>query len=87
MTKLYEEMFDNAKRPPEALRRAQLWLRDLTYKGEAAFLSLHPNLDAEARRRRENGGGASPSAVDGWTRSGRPFADPRYWAPFIAIGT
>jgi len=88
MTRLYEEIFENEHRPPEALRRAQLWLRELTYKDEAAFLAKHPQLDAEARRRNERGErvGASPSAADAWLRSDRPFAHPRYWAPFIAIG-
>ncbi|MBS1675978.1 MAG: CHAT domain-containing protein [Actinobacteria bacterium] len=88
MTRLYEEMFENEHRPPEALRRAQAWLRELTYKEEAAFLAAHPQLAAEALRRSERGEriGAPPSAADTWLQSGRPFAHPRYWAPFIAIG-
>jgi CHAT domain-containing protein len=92
MTRLYEEMFRNGLRPPEALCRAQLWLRDLSEEEKADFLRQHPLLDAEAQRRAERGErvGIVPSAEDGWgngwLRPGRPFSHPYFWAPFIAIG-
>lgn|GEM_PF-2647544 len=88
MTKLYEEMFRNELRPPEALRRAQLWLRDLNEKRKNDYLQQHPLLDAEAQRRVERGVrvGIDSHSVDGWSRPGRPFSHPYFWAPFIVIG-
>jgi CHAT domain-containing protein/tetratricopeptide (TPR) repeat protein len=89
MTKLYEEMLRNELRPPEALRRAQLWLRDLNEKKKEEYLRQHPLLDAEAQRRAERGVrlGIDSRSADRWLRPGRPFSHPYFWAPFIAIGT
>ncbi|HEY6730769.1 MAG TPA: CHAT domain-containing protein [Solirubrobacterales bacterium] len=90
MTRLYAEMIEGGMRPPEALRRAQLWLRDLTDPELDAFLEDHPSLAAEFERRAAAGDRAGRRAVAAQRRSGgsleRPFADPDYWAPFIAIG-
>jgi CHAT domain-containing protein/tetratricopeptide (TPR) repeat protein len=90
MTRLYAEMIEGGMRPPEALRRAQLWLRDLTDPELDAFLEDHPSLAAEFERRAAAGDKAGRRAVAAQRRSGgpleRPFADPDYWAPFIAIG-
>jgi hypothetical protein len=51
MTYLYDEMLQGGLRPPEALRRAQLWLRDLTDDDLDSFLAQHPSLESEFRRR------------------------------------
>jgi len=53
MIRVYEEILKDGHSPPTALRRAQLWLRDLSETAEAAFLSKHPWLAAEFRRRAE----------------------------------
>jgi CHAT domain-containing protein/tetratricopeptide (TPR) repeat protein len=90
MIRLYEEILKQDLRPPEALRRAQLWLRDLTDQELDAFLQSHPSLAAEFQRRAALGdrpGRRSPAADAG--RGGvpeKPFSGPDYWAPFIAIG-
>jgi CHAT domain-containing protein len=73
ITRLYEEMIGSGYRPPEALRRAQLWPRELTDPELDAFLEDHASLAAEFTRRAAAGDGAGRRAVD-------------YWAPFIAIG-
>jgi tetratricopeptide (TPR) repeat protein len=83
MTRLYEELFNEDLDPPEALRRAQLWLRDLTDGGLKKFLKSHPPLESgfqsgEGRSRRAT---AKASNIPG-----RPFSHPDYWAPFIAVG-
>jgi hypothetical protein len=65
MTPVYEELFAAPHSLPEALRRAQLWLRDLTADGARAFLDAHPALAAERRRRGDkitNGGDMAPGA-------------------------
>lgn len=88
MVRLYEEMVGGDHRPPEALRRAQLWLRDLTDPELAEFLSAYPSLEAEFRRRADAGdraGRRMPSGHDS-TNDQRPFSGPDYWAPFIALG-
>jgi CHAT domain-containing protein/tetratricopeptide (TPR) repeat protein len=94
MTQLYHEMLIGGRRPPEALRRAQLWLRELSDDDEHRFLERHPMLAAEFKRRRhgdrvETGrratnataAGRGPDADDD-----RPYAHPDYWAPFVAVG-
>jgi CHAT domain-containing protein/tetratricopeptide (TPR) repeat protein len=90
MTRLYAEMIESELRPPEALRRAQLWLRELTDPELDAFLAGHPSLAAEFARRAVAGNRAGRRTAAGQRRSGgtmeRPFAGPDYWAPFIAIG-
>ena len=74
MTRFYEELMSNELPPPEALRRAQLWLRDLDGQAEAGFLKSHPELEAEYLRR-ESG-----------PQIEHPYAHEEFWAPFIAIG-
>lgn len=51
MARLYTEMIERGLRPPEALRQAQLWLRDLTDPELDAYLADHPSLAAEFARR------------------------------------
>jgi CHAT domain-containing protein len=85
MTRLYEEMLVSDERPPEALRKAQLWLRDLTPEDEEHFLASHPELEQEWRRRMEAGepvGRRGTGPID----AERPYHHPDLWAPFIATG-
>jgi CHAT domain-containing protein len=83
MTKLYELLLgeDNGENlaPSQALRRAQVWLRDLPRAEVLSFVAAHPTLSAEASRRR--GAGEDP-LPDG----DPPYADPSYWGAFIAMG-
>lgn len=88
MMRLYEEMLAGDLRPPEALCRAQLWLRDLTDSELATFLEPYPSLKVEFRRRAESGDRPGRRAISDRASPGeqRPFAGPDYWAPFIALG-
>jgi CHAT domain-containing protein len=85
MTKLYVVMLAHRLRPPEALRAAQLWLRDLSEDDEQAFLDVHPALAAEFRKRGVESVVAShrrgPSQ-----RNDETAAHPELWAAFIAMG-
>lgn len=88
MVRLYEEMISEALRPPEALRRAQLWLRELTEEELDKFLTTHPSLEAEFRRRALIGDrpGRRGSSGVRLAVTGRPFSSADYWAPFVALG-
>lgn len=88
MVRFYDTMAKDGLRPPEALRRAQLWLRDLSEAEEGSFLADHPALAAEARRRAEAGDRPGRRSLDGnkHPENHRPFAEPEFWAPFIAVG-
>jgi CHAT domain-containing protein len=88
MTRFYEELFSMDSRPPEALRRAQLWLRELNNERESAFLAKHPALAAEFRRRAREGAppGKRNRGSQEHSGSDRPYSEPEYWAPFIAVG-
>jgi CHAT domain-containing protein len=85
MTRFYEELGDGAD-AAAALRRAQLWLRDLTEDQEAAYLNTHPALAAQlasrapARRPGSRVTTAAPGPV-------RPYRHAEIWAPFVAAGT
>ena len=83
MTRFYEEMFANGLEPPDALRSAQLWLRDLDAQGKVDFLDAHPLIGAEIRRRE---GGKRRGCARGAGVAGRPYSHPDCWAPFIAVG-
>lgn len=67
----------------EALRRAQLFLRRLTYSEAEAMLG--ENLGELARRPAAAHGDWHTGAPNGALEE-RPFADPYFWAPFILIG-
>ena len=62
--------------PAAALRRAQAWLRSRT-AGDLVALLTRDRSPAAADLRREFAL-AEPTS--------RPYADPFYWAPFVAIG-
>lgn len=87
MVRMYDEIRRNGHRPPEALRRAQLWLRDLTAADEGAFLDAHPTLRAEFGRRPRGGDPIGRRGAAGAPMATvRPYAHPDLWAPFIAVG-
>ncbi|MEJ7791972.1 MAG: CHAT domain-containing protein [Gaiellaceae bacterium] len=89
MIRLYEEVLQNGYPPPTALRRAQLWLRDLSETAEADFLSKHPALAAEFRRRAETRELPGRRSGPGATGDDGPsiYGHPEYWAAFVAVGT
>jgi CHAT domain-containing protein len=84
MTRFYEELGGGAD-APAALRRAQLWLRDLTEDQETAFLEAHPALAARfaSRAAAHRPGSRAPTATPGALR---PYRHPEIWAPFVAVG-
>ncbi len=87
MVKFYEEHLGGGLPPAAALRRAQLWLRDLDASMESDFLAVHPALAAEFRRRRRAGkvpGRCGEISLK--SSSHRPYAHPANWAGFIVIG-
>jgi len=88
MTRLYQEMLGGKQRPPEALRRAQLWLRDLTEEDERRFLESHGALAREFARRAQSDRREPGQREEGTRRaaSDRPYVHPEYWAPFVAVG-
>ena len=79
MAKLYEAHLAHDLRPSEALRSAQMWLRGLERNDAEAMIAASPTLAAEATRRAEAGEHLLPDGA-------RPFADPGYWAAFVAMG-
>lgn len=83
MIRFYEEMFANDLEPPDALRNAQLWLRELDDQEKDDFLTSHPVVGAEIRRRE---GQERRGRAKGAGQPGHPYSHPDYWAPFIAVG-
>jgi CHAT domain-containing protein/tetratricopeptide (TPR) repeat protein len=90
MVRFYELLLQDKLAPPEALRRAQLWLRDATNADLDAYLSQH---EALALARQEEAERMPLSAVHtllGPVLKGdpdvRPYAHQYYWAPFIFYG-
>ena len=83
MTRFYEEMFLSDLEPPEALRNAQLWLRDLSDRDKTDFLDAHPLIGAEIRRREA---ADRRGRAKGAGQSGHPYSHPDFWAPFVAVG-
>ena len=95
MVRLYEEMLANGEHPTEALRHAQLWLRDLTEDEEEHFLGRHAGLANEFDRRAQSARGTpgtratrgpAGTSSDRGVGTARPYRHPIYWAPFIAVG-
>jgi tetratricopeptide (TPR) repeat protein len=64
--------------PPAALRRARLWLRDLTDASRSAYLASQPALAAALRNR------GLPSSVS--TGSRGPYDAIEHWGAFVAYG-
>jgi CHAT domain-containing protein len=86
MVRLYEELFEGES-PAMALRRAQLWLRDLNVEDERHYLTAHPQLAAEfIRRRRARSEPGARGRRPGPGGTSNPYAHPVYWAGFLAIG-
>ncbi|MBV9024937.1 MAG: CHAT domain-containing protein [Streptomycetaceae bacterium] len=75
MTRFYQLCHDDSLAPPEALRRAQRWLRDATNDEKAA---VFPSYGALAE-------GRSPLARRMWGTA-RAHASPRFWAAFTYTG-
>jgi CHAT domain-containing protein len=90
MVRLYDEMLLEARRPPEALRRSQRWLRDLTRRDRDTYLAGHPALEAELRRRAERGDPLAQRAPTNRRAANddddRPYAHAELWAAFVAVG-
>jgi tetratricopeptide (TPR) repeat protein len=84
MIGLYREILDHGLRPPEALRRSQLWLEGLTGAEVSDVLSRYPGLHEEFHRRWNNE--TTMRSVRQGSVSVRPFAHPYYWAGFTATG-
>lgn len=80
MTRFYEllDLGAGGADPPEALRCARLWLRDLTEAGRDAWLVERPALQAALRAR------GLPAATGSRTRG--PYATVRDWGAFVAYG-
>lgn len=86
MNRLYEGILIDGLPPPLALRRAQLWLRDLTPTDEEAYLDDHPELEEAYRLRCQEGREPGRRGSQAISASAGPYAHPDYWAPFIAVG-
>jgi CHAT domain-containing protein len=86
MVRFYEEHAWAGRAPTAALRRAQLWLRDLDAERERTYLSSHPDLGAAFERRRAEGAPPGRRGPGGARAGLRPYAHPEFWAPFIAVG-
>jgi CHAT domain-containing protein len=82
MTRLYE-ILDDEPGPARALRQAQHWLRTLTAEAHTAYVTARPELGMELARRGETHASEESHEPDGECR---PFADPQYWAAFVAMG-
>lgn len=79
MSRFYEEMADGSA-PNEALRAAQLWLRDLTPEAEAAHVAARGPLRGYTAPHNRSGD-------DGICRTvTAPYASPVFWAPFVVSG-
>jgi len=89
MTRFYEELFSE-HHPVQALRRAQLWLRDLNEAEETTYLAAHAQLEEAFRLRTERGrppGLRSTSTMDiKKADESRPYSHPEFWAPFVIAG-
>ena len=77
--------------PAAALRRAQAWLKTRTADDLVTLLAAHRSMAAAAEQRQgtrmsaaEAGAGLRQLGLEDPTS--RPYADPFYWAPFVAIG-
>lgn len=86
MEHLYQELVHVAAGSPspgiaEALRRAQLYLMQLTSEDLRSKLKDYGEEPAAIDRRLEH-----LASIYGIAQEGRPFAHPYFWAPFVLIG-
>jgi CHAT domain-containing protein len=79
MIRLYHEHLGEGLTPSRALRRAQIWLRDLKRDEAEAIITRNESLAVLAARRAAIGENILPDGS-------RPFADPSHWAAFVAMG-
>ena len=86
MVRMYEELVLGDQSAPEALRRAQIWLRDLDEAGERLFLERNVALGNEWMRRQRTGRSIGATRANAKPDE-RPFNHARFWAPFIASGS
>ncbi len=77
MSRMYEELADGAQ-PAEALRIAQLWLRDLSPDGEKHYVDERPPLRRLRRAAASRATYAKGAASD--------FAQMSFWAGFVHCG-
>jgi hypothetical protein len=88
VTRFYEELFIG-NRSTQALRRAQLWRRDLNEAEENTFLAAHPALEKESRRRAGQGRRPGLRSATTWKPqcpSSGHTPTPEYRAAFILAG-
>ncbi len=91
VTRTYEYMLQEGLAPPQAVRQAQVWLRDLTNADLEAYLAYH---EAIARARLESGRRMPftlleellVKVITTGDPQARPYADPYFWAPFTFTG-
>jgi CHAT domain-containing protein len=75
MNRFYE-LLAAGKEPAEALRVAQLWLRDLSDGEEQAYLVTRPTL--RAKQAEQETTAANPSPL--------PYSDITLWGAFVFTG-
>ena len=90
MTRTYELMLEGGAEPIQALRQAQIWLRDLTNADLEVYLEHHEAI-AQARREAAQRMPFSLLAelfevVVTHDPTARPYADPYFWASFTYNG-
>jgi CHAT domain-containing protein len=91
ITRTYEHMLQEHLPPAQAVRQAQVWLRDLTNADLEVYLTRHEEI---ARARRESGRRMPFTLLEELLvkvittedPQARPYADPYFWAPFTFTG-
>ena len=78
MTRFYEELTTTPDHPAQALRAAQLWLRELTWEEETHYRTSHPVLGGERRP------ASCARAIAG--PEDRRLSSPLYWGAFALSG-
>ena len=83
MSRFYEHHIEEGRDIPDALRRSQAWLREVTLpEVEATAATIGPkvaNRSKQLRRDLSDEKRAAPDEV-------RPFEHPEFWAPFVCFG-
>ncbi|EFO82062.1 hypothetical protein OSCT_0061 [Oscillochloris trichoides DG-6] len=80
------------QQPARALREAQRWLREMTYRDLQVYLEHHEALKSDAQTTSRlpwlliEEGLLKAEIGQNQHRTERPFAQPRYWAPFVFYG-